>query len=255
MNDFKALLAKENHSADELVAKCSWITPELAKKCCLRTVDLDKEEEFNAFKWWWEVGLQKELGYSEWGPNKHLYKMPSQATTKMTPTGKEVKLVTPQSEAMLFMFIDNARDKWLQERAYQLKKGYDKLSPQAKKTFKYPSVKVGDKMRLKAEYQPKHTDLYGGKQHTDGWYYEAKKAFAALRKEIKDHHAANKDQVLAVEERMLAHLRQENKITGANADENRKNKRRKVAPEGLDQASSLEQEEELELDFSDEEED
>jgi len=81
-NDFKALLVKENLPVDELVEKCGWITPDLAKKCALRTVDLDDKTEFDAFKWYWTVGLQKELGYNEWGPNKHLYQMPSQATTK-----------------------------------------------------------------------------------------------------------------------------------------------------------------------------
>jgi len=214
-NDFKALLVKENLSADDLVAKCGWITPELAKKCALRTVDLDNQTEFDAFKWYWTVGLQKELGYNEWGPNKHLYQMPSQATTKRTPTGKEVKLVTPQSEAMLVMFIDNARGKWVHEHAYQLQHGYDAMTGQAKKTFKYPSEKVGDKQRVKAEYQPKHTDMYGGKQATDGWTFEGKKLFTELRKEIKDHHAANMEQVLAVEKKMLEHLRKENQIPTA----------------------------------------
>ena len=252
-NDFKAHLAKENLPADELVEKCGWITPDLAKKCALRTVNLDDAAEFEAFKWYWTVGLQKELGHSEWGPNKHLYQMPSQATTKRTHNGKEAKLVTPQSEAMLVMFIDNARGKWVHERAYQLKNGYDGMSGQAKKNFKYPSEKVGDKMRVKPEYQPKHTDMYGGKQVTDGWTFDGKKQFTGLRKEIKDHHAANMEQVLALEKRMFDHLRKENGITAPDAITHRKNKRRKVVDEGLDQASSMEEEEELVMDFSDEE--
>ena len=255
VTNFKSHVSSLGCEPHEIAEKSTFITFDLAKKCALREIDWSKVEERQAMMWYVEVGLQKELGYSEWGPSKHLYILPSQAMTDRTVYGKETKLVTPESEAMLCMALDNCLEKWVHCRQYELEQYYDSMSSAKKKKFKYPEEKVGDKMRTQKKYLPKYTDLFGGKKVIDGWSRAGKKAFLDLRAEIKEAHKNNPDKVLALERECLDALRQKWEITAPDPDTHKKNKRKRQGEDDGDATVGEEaEEEELDMDFSDEEE-
>lgn len=125
------------------------------QRCCLiRDIDLDNEEEYKAFKWYWEVGLRKVGGVTGWDERIRHFTTISRAPFPQDPS---LKLFDISTEAFFVLLWDNCLDKWTSSLAW-MKKNPGKKIPTRKTTNKHMDI-----------FKTKYTTQDGGQRKMGGW--------------------------------------------------------------------------------------
>ena len=207
----------------------------LLKKVIDRDIDLDKEEEVEAMKWWWDDTLVYAAGnLDDWHPDKRHYLPISTAAPPELP-GKFY--IMPSTEGIAMAFIENNRSKW--KALFDAKKQF----PNAKKLIVTAKVRVdasgketeeftenhkGKKGHILCngqKYMTKWTDSAGGQQEFNGWSKEGRDYYVA---HFRANEAARKKPTTpALEKAILDLIRADYGKTANTAQEERDAKKRK----------------------------
>lgn len=193
-------------------------TMDLLRKCALRDIDLDDNEEVATYEWYWTVALPTMCGTAKhWNREEHFFHTISQA--KLSDSKGSQEIVPASTEAFLVTCMDNYRESWIEQNELK-KKHPDRKICHGKKKAPGTANKLVDKedtgtkmvMVYDPKYFGKYTDNTGGSNILGGWSDEGKAYYVDL--EVQVEESRNDKKCLAMEKQFLEHLRATKKIRG-----------------------------------------
>ena len=207
----------------------------LLKKVIDRDIDLEKEEEVEVMKWWWDDTLVYAAGnLDDWHPDKRHY-MP--ISTASPPDIPAKLYIMPSTEGIAMAFIENNRSKW--KALFDAKKRFPsskklvvtakvRVDASGKETQEFTEDHKGKKGHILCngqKYMTKWTDSAGGQQEFNGWSQEGRDYYVA---QFRANEAARKKPTTpALEKAILDLIRADYGKTANTAQEERDAKKRK----------------------------
>jgi hypothetical protein len=161
--------------------------------CAARNISGINEAKF---KWYWQKVIGKVVSSKEWGPSVCYY------TTIMgakSPTNPKKPLITVSDEAMIVLVWENNFQKWQEQWAFE--------------------QDVKNKGKKQPNLPGKFTQSDKGQCEWGGWSEAGLQAFNNYKKTIRAYRKDHKDEILELEQRILAELRVENGIEAEDHDQ------------------------------------
>jgi len=205
-------------------------------KCLNRDIDLNVEEDYEAFKFYWGTLLTRATGnVAHWGEEQRDYTIISQSAPAGAPNKKNIP---PSTEAILVLMIENAGKRW--EKMYQIQQSHPGLTMTV--LSKRPEVAPENQDYLKVDgkkillygpsYETRWTDSNLGQIPFSGWQSGGTTRFKELVALSKTVRA--QPESIALEHAFLAKYKAEMGITAESKEGHKKMKKRKTAAPELD---------------------
>jgi hypothetical protein len=215
-----------------------------------RTLDLTDEDNLWLAGFYWDHLLDKltPANIKHWSPDIRHYQLISEAGWEdKKVTKKKEFYITPQMEAFLMALLENQYEVWTAQ--FSLKKGdlSDKRirccptllkKDASQEQIDQGYIVEGDYINVWGpKWVAKYSDSQSGNSRLKGWNQKGKERYAEILKQVEQ---ARKDveKCKAFETTIWKKLRDKHGVTGSNPQENKRNKRRKMAIE--DEAPKIE---------------
>jgi hypothetical protein len=205
------------------------------------TLDLTDEDNLNLACFYWDHLLDKltPANIKHWNPDIRHYQLISEAGWEdKKVTNKKEFYITPQIQAFLMALLENQYEVWTTQ--FSLKKGdnRDKRIRYCPLLLKKDATQeqVDQGYIIKGEYinvwgpmwAAKYSNNQSGNSRLKGWTQKGKEQYAKILKQVEKGRK-DAEKCKAFETKIWKKLRDKHGVTGSNPQENKRNKRRKVA--------------------------
>ena len=189
----------------------------------IRDIDVEDQEEYEAFKFYWERGLSRVAGVTGWDEQERHYTHIYQASWPYDES-RNTKMFNVSTEAFFQLLWENNFDRWVAQLSWLQNHPGQKLPKRTAANKHLPL------------YKGRFTNQDGGQQRMGGWTFAGIGRFNAIYDQIQEAKYKNptnpsedeiKENWIEVETKFLAKLRDELGLQATNAREERNNRRRR----------------------------